>query len=312
MINFNKNTCYVGAKVITNNLEKLIEIKIEKDKPKRIRLNKIELERHSELYSGLNVIIFSPDDLRIIKDGPMERRNFLDKEISQFKPVYKYNLNRYNKILFQRNNLLKSLDKKNSNEHLIEIFDFQLAKMGTEIIMERKRFIERLAIVSNEIHRKITNESERLNLKYISNVNYYLENKNAVEKYFLEKLKNSRKNDILKGVTEIGPHRDDIEILIDGLDSKFFASQGQQRTAVLSMKLAEINIIEENVGDLPVLLLDDVMSELDDNRRKYLLNNFKDLQIIITSTDTILLKDFVNLNSRIFYIDNGNICLKRG
>lgn len=312
MINFNKNKSYVGAKVITNNLEKFIEIKIEEDKPKRIRLNKVELERHKELYGGLNVVIFSPDDLRIIKDGPMERRNFLDKEISQLKPVYKYNLNRYNKILFQRNNLLKCTDKRNCNEHLIEIFDFQLAKIGSEIVVERNKFIDRLAIISKGIHRKITNESENLNLKYISNVNYNLENKYAVEKYFLEKLKNNRKNDIIKGVTEIGPHRDDIEILIDGLDSKFFASQGQQRTAVLSMKLAEINIIKENVGDLPVLLLDDVMSELDDNRRKYLLSNFSELQIIITSTDTIALSDFESLDSRIFYIDNGNICIKRG
>lgn len=310
MINFKKNKCYVGTKVVGRNFDKFVEIKIEEDKPKRIRLNKVELEKNRELYSGLNVVIFSPDDLRLIKDGPSERRNFLDREISQLKPVYKYNLNRYNKVLFQRNNLLKNMIQKKGNEQLIEIFDFQLAKIGTDIIVERIKFINRLSVVSRDIHRKITNGNENLSLKYVSNVDTGVENKKIIEKCFLERLKWSRKSDILKGVTEIGPHRDDIEVLIDGIDSKSFASQGQQRTAVLSMKLAEINIISEDSGDLPVLLLDDVLSELDSSRRRYLLDNFSELQIIITSTDTVQLEEFKSLDAQIFYIEDGNVYKK--
>ncbi len=311
MINFNKNKCYVGAKVVGRNKDKFVEIKLEDNKAKRIRLNKVELEKNRELYSGLNVVIFNPDDLRIIKDGPSERRGFLNREISQLKPVYKYNLNRYNKVLFQRNNLLKNMIGKKENEHLIDIFDFQLSKIGTDIIMERVSFINRLSVISKEIHSKITNGSELMNLKYISNVDINETSKKAIEENFMEGLKTSRKSDILKGVTEIGPHRDDMEILIDDMDSKVFASQGQQRTAVLSLKLAEINIIKEYSGDLPVLLLDDVLSELDSTRRKYLLYNFSELQIIITSTDTVELEEFDNLDKKIYCIEDGKVYLKR-
>ena len=311
MINFDKDKCYVGAKVVGRNLDKFVEIKIEEDKPKTIRINKVELEKNRELYSGLNVVIFSPDDLRIIKDGPSERRGFLDREISQLKPVYKYNLNRYNKVLFQRNNLLKNMVRKKENEHLIEIFDFQLAKIGTDIIIERNSFVNRLSVISQDIHNKITNGNEKLFLNYTSNVDTNVASKKLIEKKFLNNLKKSRKSDILRGVTEIGPHRDDMKILIDGIDSKSFASQGQQRTAVLSIKLAEINIISEDCGDVPVLLLDDVLSELDSTRRRYLLDNFKELQIIITSTDTVQLEEFDNLDVQIYCIEDGNVYLKR-
>lgn len=307
MINFKKDKCYVGAKIIGKDVDKFIEIKMETDEPKRIRINKIELEKNRELFSGLNVVIFSPEDLKIIKDGPYERRNFLDREISQLKPVYKYNLNRYNKILLQRNNLLKNTKNIEENRQLIEIFDFQLAKIGTDILMERIKFTEKLSIIANRIHESITNGEEQLFLKYISNVDISSKNKKLIEKSFKEKLKKDLKSDVFRGNTETGPHRDDIEIYINDIDSKIFASQGQQRTAILSMKLAEIDLIQEEKGDSPVLLLDDVLSELDSNRRKYLLDTFKELQIIITSTDTIDLKEFEGLDKRIFYIENGKV-----
>jgi len=307
MINIKKNQCYVGAKVFGNHIDKFIEIKLERNKPKRIKINKLELEKNRDLYGGLNVVVFSPEDLRIIKDGPSERRNFIDREISQIKPVYRYNLNRYNKILFQRNNLLKNMRMNKKNKHLIDIFNMQMVKSGSKVIIDRARFVENLALSSRKIHRDITYGKEELLLKYRTNVVERFDDILYIEKKFMEKLEKDINNDILKGTTKIGPHRDDIDIFINNMDSKTFASQGQQRTAVLSMKLAEVDIIKEEKEDFPVLLLDDVLSELDKDRRKYLIHTFRDLQTIITSTDIIDLGEFDSLEKKIFCIENGNV-----
>lgn len=305
IINFNKHEAYIGAKININKREKIIEIKLEKDRPKRIKVNKIELKNFKELNSGLNVVIFSPDDLKLIKDGPGEKRNFLDMSISQIKPVYKYNINKYNKILFQRNNLLKSNKPKSHIINLLEIFDIQLAKIGTEIIIYRIQFIENLSKIAKEIHKKLTLEREELNLNYNSNVN--ISDKNIIEKKFLEQLKTNVDKDLITGITSIGPHRDDIQIQINGIDARVFASQGQQRTIVLSIKLSEVEIIKMERGVYPVLLLDDVYSELDLDRRKYLTETFKDMQTIITSTDIINLDELKELERSTFYINNGKI-----
>lgn len=307
MINIKKNQCYVATEVFGNHLDKLIEIKLERNKPKRIKINKLELEKNRDLYSGLNVVVFSPEDLKIIKDGPSERRNFIDKEISQIKPVYRYNLSRYNKILFQRNNLLKNMGIDKKNRHLIDIFNMQMVKFGSKVINDRARFIENLALSSRKIHKDITYGQEELFLRYRTNVTERFDRLVDIEKNFIKKLEKDINNDILKGSTKIGPHRDDIDILINNMDSKTFASQGQQRTAILSMKLAEIDIIKEEKEDYPVLLLDDVLSELDKDRRKYLVRNFKDLQTIITSTDIIDLREIDSLEKKIFYIKNGKV-----
>ncbi len=307
IINLNKNQAYVGTKIKVDKAEKFIEIKMERNKQKRIRVNKIELKNFKELYSGLNVVVFSPDDLKLIKDGPGERRSFLDMSISQIKPVYKHNINRYNKILFQRNNLLKSNKKKSDILNLLEIFDLQLAKIGTEIIISRNVFIEELSKIAEEIHKKLTLEKEKLTLNYISNVNFMEQNKDIIEKDFLTKLKLNTKKDLFLGTTEIGPHRDDIEIKTNNIDARTFASQGQQRTIVLSIKLSEVEIIKLDRGNYPVILLDDVFSELDEERRKYLTMSFNGKQTIITSTDVIDLVDMEGKNKSIFYIENGNI-----
>lgn len=309
IINFNKHEAYIGAKINIGKREKVIEIKLEKDRPKRIKVNKIELKNFKELNSGLNVVIFSPDDLKLIKDGPGERRNFLDMSISQIKPVYKYNVNKYNKILFQRNNLLKSNNPKSHIINLLEIFDIQLAKIGTEIIISRIQFIDNLSKIAKGIHKKLTFEREELILNYNSNVNILDKNvdKNIIEKNFLKQLKTNVDKDLFSGVTSVGPHRDDIQIQINGIDARVFASQGQQRTIVLSIKLSEVEIIKIERGVYPVLLLDDVYSELDLDRRKYLTESFKDMQTIITSTDIINLDELKELEKSIFYIENGKL-----
>ena len=307
IINLNKNQAYVGAKIKIDKSEKFIEIKMERNKQKRIRVNKIELKNFRELYSGLNVVVFSPDDLKLIKDGPGERRSFLDMSISQIKPIYKHNINRYNKILFQRNNLLKSNKKKSDILNLLEIFDLQLVKIGTEIIISRNIFIEELSKIAKDIHKKLTLGKEKLTLNYISNVSFLEQNKDIIEKDFLKKLKLNVNKDLILGTTEIGPHRDDMEIKINNIDARTFASQGQQRTIVLSIKLSEVEIIKLDRGNYPVLLLDDVFSELDEERRKYLNMSLNGKQTIITSTDVIDLGYIDGKNKSIFYIENGNI-----
>jgi len=306
IINLNKSQAYIGADIGIGESEKFIEIKLEINKPKRIRINKRELKNQKELYSGLNIVAFSPDDLKLVKGGPQERRSFLDSEISQIKPVYNFNLSRYNKILYQRNNLLK-LNKFQSNlEELLEVFDLQLAKIGTDIILERKKYIEELSGIVNTIHKKLTSDNENLNLHYNTNIKI-LENKLEMEKKYKEDLKNNMSKDIDLGSTELGPHRDDILISINNRDLKTFGSQGQQRTAVLSIKLSEVELIKNQRGHFPVLLLDDVFSELDMERKNYLIKSFKNMQTIITTTDSIDLKGMEGMDKSIFYIENGQI-----
>lgn len=307
LINFDKNEAYIGSQVITGQSEKLIEVKLDLKGPKRIKINKLELKNHKELDSGLNIVVFSPDDLKLVKGGPSERRNFLDMSISQIRPIYKYNLNRYNKILFQRNNLLKSNKSKVDIINLLEIFDLQLAKVGAEIIISRIGFIDKLDKIASSIHDKLTLGKERLNLSYSSNINFNNIDKSIIEKSFLSQLKESRDNDLYIGITSIGPHRDDMKIKINNVDARTYASQGQQRTIVLSIKLSEVEIINIDKGAYPVLLLDDVFSELDIDRRRYLTRSFNNMQTIITSTEITDLDELKGIDKSIFYIENGKI-----
>jgi len=306
IINFAKKEAYVGANANIGDYDKFIEVKMERDRPKRIRINKTELKNYRELYSGLNVIVFSPDDLKLVKEGPQERRNFLDLEISQIKPVYNHNILRYNKILFQRNNLLR-LNRFNSDiENLLEVFDLQLANIGTDIVLERKKYIGEINQICKSTHNKISSYRENLELSYISNIDIY-DNKLDMEEYYVNMLKKNRKKDIEASSTQLGPHRDDIYISVNDRELKTFGSQGQQRTAVLSIKLSELELIRRQKGFFPVLLLDDVFSELDEERKKYLISFFKDIQTLITTTDTTDLKELDNIEKSVFHIENGSI-----
>lgn len=306
IINFDKSQAYVGANMNVGNFDKLIEVKMERTKTKRIKVNKTELKNYKELYSGLNVVLFSPEDLNLIKGGPQERRTFLNQEISQIRPVYNHNISRYNKVLFQRNNALKSYKFKKNISSILDVFDLQLISLGSEIILERKKYIEELSTISNRIHKITTDNSEELSLEYISNIDIY-SNKKEMEIHYLEKLENSAEKDIETCFTEFGPHRDDIEMKINGKDLKIFGSQGQQRTVVLSIKLSEVELIRREVGSFPVLLLDDVFSELDEERRKYLVKSFKDMQTIITVTDAVELNGLCDIDKSQFYIENGDL-----
>lgn len=310
LINFNKKAAYIGAKVKVNDKEKLIEIKIDLNGQKRIKLNKIELKSQRELDSGISVVIFSPEDLKIVKDGPVERRNFLDMSISQIRPVYKHNLSKYNKILLQRNNLLKSGKSLHEIENLLDIFDMQLVKTGTDIITTRLDFVKKLSDVAFHIHSSLTKGQEKISIEYNSAVSFEDWDKKSIEKEFIEQIYSNRQKDLLLGATSIGPHRDDMSFMINGKDARIYASQGQQRTIVLTIKLAEVEILKIDKGVYPVLLLDDVFSELDLDRRRYLVKAFNNSQTVITTTEVVDLDQLCSEKKSIFYIENGKIKMK--
>ena len=306
IISFDKDEAYIGANMHVGKFDRFIEIKMEKDRSKRIKVNKTELKNYRELYSGLNVVVFSPEDLKLVKEGPSERRKFLDLEISQIKPVYSYNLTRYNKILFQRNNILRSNKFKNDIRPLLDIFDLQLAKIGTDIVIERDKYVKELSDISKVTHNNITLCNEDLELIYETSIDI-VSSKLEMERIYLEKLKSNTSRDIESRSTSVGPHRDDIIMNINDKDVKTYGSQGQQRTVVLSIKLSEVELIKREKGSYPVLLLDDVFSELDEERRKYLIKSFHNIQTLITMTDVVDLKEMDNIEKSIFYIEDGKL-----
>jgi DNA replication and repair protein RecF len=255
------------------------------------------------------VVLFSPEDLRLIKEGPSNRRTYLDMSISQIKPLYHYNLRRYNKILFQRNNILKSSRFKGDTSGLLDVFDMQLAKFGALIMLERDNYLKLLLKEAKDVHSIITDGKETLDMEYGSSVEIG-KTLSEVESRLLEALKENRQKDIEVRTTEIGPHRDDFSILINGNDSKTYASQGQQRSLVLTLKLSEVEILKKDTGYYPVLLLDDVYSELDEDRRRYLTELFSKMQTFITTTDAVEINGFKSYNKEYFYVQEG--CLYKG
>ncbi len=306
IINFDKEEAYIGANLRVGQLEKFTEIKLHREKSKRIKVNKVELKSYKELNTGLKVVVFSPEDLKLIKDGPNLRRSYLDSSISQLKPLYYYNLNRYYKILIQRNNLLKSVRFKGNLPDLIQVFDIQMAKLGSLIILERQSYINRLFIEAKLNHEVITRKKEDLEINYQRSIELG-SSLIEIERQFLEDLKASRKKDIETGTSNKGPHRDDFNVLINGKDAKTYASQGQQRSIVLTLKLSEVEIIKKDTGYNPILLLDDVYSELDEDRRRYLTKLFSKMQTFITLTDAVDIDGLDEYEKEFFYINNGCI-----
>ncbi len=290
--------------------EEEIDITYNNEERKKIRINEIPQKKIGSLMGHLNAIIFAPEDLLVIKQGPSERRRFIDITMSQLRPSYFYDLQQYSRILFQRNNLLKNIANKKENGDTLEVWDYHLAKTGSRIIKQRREFIERMNVLAGPRHERLTNCEEKLDLKY--NCSFYIDGENgcdSIEQTFMSNITKNRERDIQRGATIYGPHRDDIDIVLNGESTKVYASQGQQRTVVLSMKFAEIDLMKEESGEYPVLLLDDVLSELDDSRKEYLLDNIEEIQTLITSTE----KRFFtrkNEGSAFFYVENGKISRK--
>ena len=246
---------------------------------KNIFINSVQIKKMSEILGNINIVLFSPEDINIIKDGPSNRRKFLNMMISQLRPNYIYTYNLYLKTLEQRNNYLKNINLENKNDYLLDIYDEKLAEYGVIINKYRNEFIEKIKEKIEVIHKKVTKEKETIKLKYISDC--------FEKEKFLKDLKENRNQDIEKGHTTIGIQRDDIYFFINTKKIDVYGSQGQQRTSILSLKLAELEIIKDEIGEYPILLLDDFMSELDEERRLNFLKNIENTQIIITCTDDI-------------------------
>lgn len=272
------------------------KIKIEIGNKKNIYLNGIKIKKLSELLGNLNIVIFTPDDINILKGGPQNRRRFLDIMISQLRPNYMHILNLYIKTMEQRNNYLRQIKEEHKDENLLEIWDEKLAEYAIKIYEYRKEFIEKIIKKLDIIHKNITNREEQIELEYVTECD-------SKEKY-LKLLKERRKLDIIKGFTTKGVHRDDFMIYINKKDIKIFGSQGQNRTAMLSLKLAELQVIYDEIGEYPILLLDDFMSELDKTRRKNFLENIEGTQVIITGTEKL---DIENLEYLEYNVSNGKV-----
>ena len=255
------------------------KIKIELGNKKIVYINGVKIKKLSELLGNINLVIFTPDDINILKGGPQNRRRFLDIMISQLKPNYMYNLNLYLKTLEQRNNYLRQIKEERKDENLLDIWDEKLSEYATNIYSYRKEFIEKIKNKIKVIHNEITDNKEDIEIEYLTECND--------KEKFLNLLKQRRKLDIIKGFTTKGIHRDDFVIYINKKQLDIYGSQGQHRTAILSLKLSELNIVYDEIGEYPILLLDDFMSELDETRRRNFLEKIKNAQVIITCTEKI-------------------------
>ena len=258
-------------------------IKIELGKKKTVSLNGIKIKKLSELLGNINIVIFTPDDINILKGGPQNRRRFLDIMISQLKPNYMYAINLYLKVLEQRNNYLRQIREEKKDENLLDIWDENLAEYAQTIYKYRKEYINKIKEKIQKVHSEITNNKEEIEIEYLSEC--------ETKENYLKLLKERRKLDIIKGFTTKGIHRDDFTININKKPIDIYGSQGQHRTAMLSLKLSELNIVKEEIGENPILLLDDFMSELDEKRIKNFLDKIKDTQVIITCTEKIKLEN---------------------
>ena len=319
----------------SDNVESKLDIHLRKSKTKGIAVDGVRLKKATELLGLINVVLFSPEDLDIIKGGPGERRRFIDMELCQLDDFYIYNLNNYNRIINQRNNLLKDLYFNPSLKDTIGIWDSQLVSFGSKVIERRVLFVKQLNDVIAGIHERLSGGKEHLEIVYEPNV--------SIED-FEKELAASTDRDIRSKMTNVGPHRDDLVFIIkrnenpdikidkstsdtdqdttyrsesevksrsdEGIDVRKFGSQGQQRSAALSLKLSEIEIVKKLSKDTPVLLLDDVLSELDSNRQNFLLDSIGDVQTMITCTG---LDEFVNSRlkvDRVFNVTNGSVSMQ--
>lgn len=301
VIQFGHEEAHIRSYIEKDDLEHKIDMHIRSSKSKGIAINNQKIKKAAELLGLLNVIFFSPEDLSIIKNGPSERRRFVDMELCQLDKFYLYNLNNYNKIVNQRNKLLKDLYMNPDLKETLTIWDSQLVSYGSQIIERRKAFVDQLNEIIADIHNKLSGGKEHLFIQYEPDIDV---------DDFAEGLKLNQVKDIKLKQTSVGPHRDDFCFKINDIDIRKYGSQGQQRTAALSLKLSEIELVKKITNDTPVLLLDDVLSELDSNRQNYLLNNISDIQTIITCTG---LDEFVNNRfeiNRIYKVTNGAVTVE--
>lgn len=301
IINFDAEEAHIKTYLDKEGLERRVDMHLRKSKSKGIAIDKVRIKKSIEIIGLLNIVLFSPEDLSIIKNAPSERRRFVNTELCQLDQSYLYDLNQYNKIIEQRNKLLKEINFNPDLKETIGIWDMQLVSYGKKIIERRASFVEQLNDIITDIHKKLSGNKENMKVVYCPHVKAEdLENT----------IKNNLDRDIKTKMTNAGPHKDDFAFISNGIDIRVYGSQGQQRTAALSLKLSEIEIVKKIAKDKPILLLDDVLSELDSNRQNYLLNSIGDIQTIITCTG---LEDFVNNRfeiDKIYKVENGVVTIE--
>jgi len=304
IIGFGKEEAHIRTILEKDGAEYRVDMHLRGNRSKGIAIDGQKIKRASDLIGMLNVVFFSPEDLSIIKNGPSERRRFMDMELCQLDQIYLNSLSKYNKLVVERNKVLKDLFEHPENSVLLDVQDKQLCEYGSIIIKAREKFITELNEIIRPIHEKLTGGKELLSVYYEPNVE---------QAEFEKKLSSSRKKDIYAKQTTVGPHKDDFSFIVkkseedDGIDIRKYGSQGQQRTASLSLKLSEIEIVKKSKKENPVLLLDDVLSELDSNRQNYLLNTIGNIQTIITCTG---LDEFVNNRfeiDKLFRVTDGTV-----
>lgn len=295
VINFSADEAHIRTHVVKDGLENRVDMHLRKNRSKGIAINGQKIKKAADLLGLLNVVFFSPEDLSIIKNGPAERRRFVDLELCQLDSVYLHDLNHYNRIINQRNKLLKELYANPGLKDTLFVWDSQLVTYGSRIIESRNEFIDQLNEIIYGIHQRLSGGKEALKIIYEPDVK---------SECFEKRLSDCQEKDIRFKQTSVGPHRDDFSFVAGGVDIRKFGSQGQQRTAALSLKLSEIELVKKMTKDIPLLLLDDVLSELDSSRQNHLLNSIGDIQTIITCTG---LEEFVNNRfeiNKVFEVSN--------
>lgn len=298
LIFFEREEAHIQTMIEKQSINYKIDMHLKQHKSKGIAINGVPIKKASDLFGIVNIILFSPEDLFIIKDSPQVRRKFVDSELCQLNKNYLYNLTNYNKVLNNRNKLLKDIYFRPDLKETLFLWDEQLIEYGEKIIEKRQEFVNRLNEIVNEIHYKLSGGREILRIEYVPNTK-----KDDLEQV----VKNNHEADLNRKMTLFGPHRDDLCFYINDVNIHKFGSQGQQRTAALSLKMAEIELVKNLIKDTPILLLDDVLSELDSNRQNELLNNINGIQTFITCTG---LDEFVNNRfevNKIFHVERGMV-----
>lgn len=296
LIKFDKDKAKID--LIYERVDREGKIEVEIDGKKSFSSNGIKLNRISDVVGKINVVIFTPDDINIVKEGPKERRRFIDMMISSLKPNYLHLLSSYNQALEQRNNYLRQIKQENKDTSMLDIWDDQLSNYSSEIYRYRKLYIEKISEKLNSYYEMITNnKEEKVKIKYIST--------GKDKQTYSDNLAKTREIDIKRGFTSTGIHRDDFILYINDRPAQVYGSQGQKRTLLLALKLCELSIVKEDINESPILLLDDFMSELDETRRNNFLENIKECQIIITCTDKIKL----DADYSEYYVEKG-VCRK--
>ncbi|HIV25934.1 MAG TPA: DNA replication/repair protein RecF [Candidatus Scatomonas pullistercoris] len=302
MIRFGEEESHIRLFLMKNGTRHKIDMHLKKNKSKGAAIDGIPIRKAAELFGMIHFVFFSPEDLNIIKNGPHERRKFMDSELCQINRFYLTQLTNYNKVVQQRNKLLKDLPFSGHLKDTLDIWDQQMVSHGRSLIEEREKFIFQINRVLKEIHKNITGGKEEIELIYEPNVR---------GEEFERKIALEREKDLRQKISSTGPHRDDFCVRVNGIDIRKFGSQGQQRSAALSLKLSEIYLVRSMIHDQPVLLLDDVLSELDSSRQKYLLKSIRDIQTFITCTGV---EEFVQNQfplNRIFEVVNGCVSVNQ-